>query len=159
MSGHKHSHQDCFESPDPEVDFEQLNEKMASSSFHHKEQAEISVYKTKPTVPQETETHEERFARLKAELGELREDVEFLAEKEKLFNAGNEELDMLKEIQRLEEEMMEVAKIKGVDSILSNSFHGQANFEQHLRFMEGQKQGKVLEEIFGKIDVNQRHCD
>jgi hypothetical protein len=152
-------HQECYESPDPEVDFELLNEKNASNLPQKDIPDQIlTIYKTRPLENQEKdseyETNEERLARLKAELDELKEEVDFLTEKEKVFKGGkDQELDLLREIQKFEEEMMQMAKIKGIDNILSNSFHGKANFEQNLRFIEQQKQGKVLEEIFAKIDV------
>ena len=149
-------HQDIYETADPELDFDILNDKYLPEDILKREFEQIyTIYKVKPAKTDAIETNEEHLNRLKAELFDLKEEVEFLAEKEKLFNgnADDEELSLLKEIQKLENEMMEIAKTKGVDSILSNSVNNQANFLKNLKFLEEQKQSKILEKIFSKIDV------
>ena len=49
--------------------------------------------------------------------------------------------------------MMEIAKTVGLNSILSNSVNNQANFIKNLQFLKEQKQSKIFEKIFSKIDV------
>lgn len=151
------THHDCYESPNPEVDFDQINDKYLQSEVIKNESQQVyTIYKVKPEKSEGlVETNEERLNRLKAELFELKEEVEFLADKEKLFNGSSdeEELNLLKEIKKLQDEMMEIAKSNGIDSILSNAFQNQANFEQNMKFLDQQNQKKHLENIFSKIDV------
>lgn len=150
-------HHDCYESPEPEIDFDKINDKLIKYDFPQKNEVQvISIFSRKPDEHDDIkETTEERLKRLKLELGDLKEEIEFLGEKEKLFkgNAEDEELNLLKDIQKLEEEMMEVIKAKGFDSILSNNIQNEAGFHQNLKFIQEQEKSKILDRVFKKIDV------
>ena len=69
--------QDCYESPNPDLDFDQINDKyIPGDPFKKDIEQTYTIYKKKPEKTDGyIETDEERLNRLKAELFDLKEEV------------------------------------------------------------------------------------
>lgn len=149
-------HHDCYESPEPEIDFDKINDKIVNYNFSKpNEQQILTIFSTKPEAKEDSyETNEERLKRLKFEISDLKEEISFITEKEKLFkeNFDEDDFKLLKDIQKLEEEMMEFLKSNGFNHILSNTIKNQADFDQKMLFLKDQEKNQILNKIFTKID-------
>lgn len=149
-------HHDCYESPEPEIDFDKINDKIINYEFSKPNQQEVlTIFSMKPEKKEDSyETNEERLKRLKFEISDLKEEITFITEKEKLFkeNFDDDDFKLLKDIQKFEEEMMEFIKSNGFNHILSNNIKNQADFDQKMLFLKEQEKSQILNKIFTKID-------